>query len=132
MISLEVDYDMLHLKNGGGRDFWVSQAEVVGRYVEANAKVLTRVVVAGQSPVVFAGASGVSTAAAGRAMIWDPTRGGMRMPHLHYAGEIYILNESQWADFSKSAVAALGEKLGRAQKVTFENVMQLSEGMAGM
>jgi hypothetical protein len=56
----------------------------------------------------------------------------MRMPHLHYAGEIYILNESQWADFSKSAVAALGEKLGRAQKVAFENVMQLSEGMAGM
>lgn len=126
------EYDVLFLKIGGRFDFWMSQLAVVGRYVDAHAGELTKVQVAAQGPVAFAAESRISTAASGRVMIWDPTRGGMRMPHLHYAGEIYLLNESQWADFSKGALSALGEKLGKAQKVSFENVMHMSEGMAGM
>lgn len=124
------DYEMLVLKNGGRWDFWVSQLAVVGRYVDAHAKELTKVQVAHQSPIAVAAETG--TRAAGRPIIWDPTRGGMRMPHLHYAGEIFILNEGQWAEFSKSAVSALTEKMGKAQKVTFESVMELSEAMAGI
>ena len=52
---------------------------------------------------------------------------GDTQPHLHYAGEIYLLNEAQWASFSKSAMKSLTEKLGKAQKVSFEDVMQVSE-----
>lgn len=126
------DYEVLILKNGGRWDFWMSQVAVVGRYVDAHAKELTRAHMAVQGPVAQAAEPAARAATAARAVIWDPTRGGMRMPHLHYAGEIYILNENQWADFSKSAMSALAEKLGKAQRVTFENVMQVSEAMAGM
>jgi hypothetical protein len=124
------DYEMLVLKNGGRWDFWVSQVATIGRYVDAHAKELTKV--QGALHSTAAAAPEAATRASSRTIMWDPTRGGMRMPHLHYAGEIFILNEGQWAEFSKSAVSALAEKMGKAQKVTFESVMQVSDAIAGM
>jgi hypothetical protein len=126
------DYDVLTLKSGGRRDFWVSQVDMIERYIKTAGNELIRIHVAAQSPVGLEAKTGAPAAAAGKAIIWDPTRGGMRMPHLHYAGEIYILNESQWATFSKSAMKALTDNLGKVQKVTFENVMQVSEALAQM
>ena len=130
------DYEsVLILKNGGRWDFWVSQVAVVGRYVDAHAKELTKV----QTPfqAVFqtpmAPSPQVERApAAGAHLIWDPTRGGMRMPHLHYGGEIYMLNAAQWAEFSTTAVSALTEKLAKSQKVSFERLMQFSEAITGI
>jgi hypothetical protein len=120
------DSDMLYLKNGGRWEFWVSQVDIVERYVKSVGKELIQIHVAEtnvsrQEP---------KAAAAGKVILWDPTRGGMRMPHLHYAGEIYILSEGQWADFGKTAMKALVEKMGKMQKITFENVMQVSEALA--
>jgi hypothetical protein len=123
------DYDVLYLKNGGRREFWLSHAAIVGRFVDAHLKELTKVQVAGQAPAMVEHAVGVHAAA--RPLIWDPTRGGMRMPHLHYAGEVFIMNEAQWAEFSKSAVAALVDKMKGAQRVGFEDMLQLSEAVAG-
>jgi hypothetical protein len=123
-----IDTDMLNLINGGRWYFWTAQLETVARYVEAHGKELTKIRIAAQGPV----ASAADTGGTARVLIWDPTRGGMRMPHLHYGGEIYALTETQWADFSKNAMSALAKKLGEAQKITFENVMQLSEVTARM
>jgi len=125
------DYDVLILKNGGRLDFWVSQVDVIERFIKAAGNELTQIRVAAQSPVKLE-AKAEAPATVGKVILWDPTRGGMRMPHLHYAGEIYILNESQWATFSKSAMKALADKLGKVQKVSFENVMQVSETLAQM
>ena len=126
------DYDVLILKNGGRRDFWVSQVSIIERFIKANLNELVRIQVANQSPVGLEVKAAAPAAAAKKAIIWDPTRGGMRMPHLHYAGEIYILNESQWAAFSKGAMKALAEKLDKVQKVTFDDVLQVSETLAQM
>lgn len=125
------DLDLLVLKNGGRRDFWVSQAALVGRFFETHAKELTKVHVADRAHALGAEKEAAPRAAA-RALLWDPTRGGMRMPHLHWAGEIYALNEAQWAELSKGAVSALAERMGKAQRVGFESVMQLSDAVAGM
>jgi hypothetical protein len=122
-----IDDDMLILKNGGRWDFWVAQVEIIERFVKATRSELTQIKIAAQSPVEL---GTKAPAAAGKAILWDPTRGGMRMPHLHYAGEIFLLNEAQWASFSKSAIKALTEKLGKAQKVGFEDVMQVSEALS--
>jgi hypothetical protein len=121
------DYDVLILKYGGRWNFWLSHAATVERYMKAHAAELTKVQFAHQAPVV---ATEMRTTVA--PVIWDPTRGGMRMPHLHYAGEVFMLNEGQWAEFSKSAVSALAEKMAKAKTVTFESVMQISEAMGGM
>lgn len=126
------DNDLLHLKWGGRWDFWLSELPVVARFIDAHARELTKVRVAGQAPVAVAAESELSPAETRRALIWDPTRGGMRMPHLHYSGEIYMLNDHQWADFSKGALSALVQRLGKAQAVPFEKVMELSESMSGM
>jgi len=125
-------YDELILKNGGRWDIWASQVALVGRFVDAHLKDLTKVQVPSQAHVLAAPEAASGPRASAHALIWDPTRGGMRMPHLHYAGEIYTLNEAQWAEFSKGALAALTEKLGKAQRVRFEDVMQLTESAAGI
>jgi hypothetical protein len=118
------DSDMLYLKCGGRWEFWVSQINVIEQFMKTAGKELIQINEAAHGAV-----RQEAKAASGKAILWDPTRGGMRMPHIHYAGEIYILNEKQWEDFSKLAMQSLTEKMGRMQKVPFEKVMQIAEGM---
>jgi hypothetical protein len=125
-------YDELILKNGGRRDFWVSHVGLVEKFVKANLNDLVKVNAATHAVAGVGREAGAQPAARATVVMWDPTRGGMRMPHLHYAGEMYLLNESQWAAFSKGAMAALTEKLGSAGRVSFENVMAVSDVIAGM
>ncbi len=122
------DYDVLVLKNGGRWDFWVSQVEIIERYIKGAINELIQIRTVAQGPI----APEVKPTGAAKTILWDPTRGGMRMPHLHYAGEIYILNETQWTNFSKIAMKSLTDKLAKVQKVGFEDVMQVTEVMAGM
>lgn len=49
---------------------------------------------------------------------WGPSHGGFPGPHLHCEGKMYIVNEAQWETFSQSALKTLGDKLGKAGKVT--------------
>ena len=126
------DLDELHLKNGGRRDFWLAHAALVERFIEAHGKELTRVQLPAQPRAAAMEAAAPANVAAARTLMWDPTRGGMRMPHLHYAGEVYVLNEAQWAELSKSAVSALAERMSKAGRVGFESVMQLSDAVAAM
>jgi hypothetical protein len=125
------EYDVLILKNGGRWDFWTSHVDVVRQFVDKHQQELTRVQVVGQIPVARATEPIERGAKAGHVLMWDPTRGGMRMPHLHYAGEILLLNQSQWAEFSAGAVAAVTARMTQAKQVTFESLMQVSEAMAG-
>lgn len=52
------------------------------------------------------------------------------MPHLHYAGEMYVLTESQWAEFSKNVMAGFTDKLRKTERVTFNQLMGVSEACA--
>ena len=126
------DMEELHLKWGGRRDFWVSHAALVERFVEAHGKELTKLQDPVQPRALAVEAGPLTKVPAARTLMWDPTRGGMRMPHLHYAGEIYLLSDAQWAELSKSAVSALAEKMSNAGKVGFESVMQLADAVAAM
>ncbi len=58
--------------------------------------------------------------------------GGMRTPHLHYAGEMYELNPEQWAEFSNKIISNCQTKLAQAQAVTVENVLEVSKAMDGL
>lgn len=123
------EYDLLVLKNGGRRDFWIAHAPMVGRFIEAHAKDLTKVQVPGEVRTVAPAETPMLAHAMGRMVFHDP-RGGMRMPHLHFGGEIFILSEPQWAEFSKAAVNTMTERLKGAHKVGFDAVMALSEAEA--
>ncbi len=63
--------------------------------------------------------------------IIDP-RGGMRNPHLHYRGKIYLLDSKQWNKFSGELVREFSKKLAEANSVTFEQLVELSDTTAGI
>jgi hypothetical protein len=133
-----MDDDVLILKYGGRWDFWHLELPAITRFIDLHAQELVKVRVAGQAPVAMeqpvaaAAHTGTVTPRESKVLIWDPRFGGMRMPHLHYRGEIYALNPEQWTEFSKMAVTSLAGKLGKAEKITFETLMDVSKAVAGM
>ena len=56
-----------------------------------------------------------------------PIPGGMRVPHLHLDGEIYLLNDKQWKEFSGKMIKELQARLSRVNAVSFDQAMDLSE-----
>ena len=58
--------------------------------------------------------------------------GGMRTPHVHYQGNVYILKEEQWQDFSSKIKDQFIEKLKNANTLSFDQVMELSETIGPM
>ena len=120
--------DMLILRNGGRREFWLTQLETVGSFIKENA---LKPLDAQHLGAVAPGPSLEAVAHAGTPitqtlLVWDSRYGGWPMPHLHYAGEMYRLTEAQWGQFSNKVMAGFAEKLRKAQKVTFNQLMDVS------
>lgn len=55
--------------------------------------------------------------------------GGIRIAHLHYKGEIYLVKEELWRDFSGKVVRDFQARLGNVKSISFEETMQLSEAV---
>jgi hypothetical protein len=56
-------------------------------------------------------------------------RGGMRIPHLHFKGEIYLLKQEQWKTFTGQVIERFKNKMATAGTVSFEKLMNLSEAV---
>lgn len=135
------DRSLKYWKNGGRRDFWIKSADVIEKFVanhdlrKLNERELIPHRLAGEmaadSMTMFAGVQ--KTAAAGHTIpddIWDFIRGiygGMRVPHLHFQGNVYLLNDRQWRDFSGQVLESLNKKLSAAQAVAFDDVIDVAE-----
>ncbi len=52
--------------------------------------------------------------------------GGIKVPHLHYNGQVFMLNEKQWKEFSGSMLTKVKDKLAHTNEVSFEQLMELS------
>ncbi|MGE5405572.1 MAG: hypothetical protein ACM3PP_11610 [Candidatus Saccharibacteria bacterium] len=55
--------------------------------------------------------------------------GGMKIPHLHFDGDIYLLNEAQWHKFSHKVIDGFKDKLTHAKAINFEQMLELSEAI---
>lgn len=55
--------------------------------------------------------------------------GGKRVPHLHYRGKIYLLNQRQWERFSSKIIKEFTAKLAKAKTVNFEHFMEMTDVM---
>jgi hypothetical protein len=60
---------------------------------------------------------------------WPGFPGGIRIPHLHYRGDIFLLKEEVWQNFSTGLVKDLQGRLGKAKSVSFEQAMEISEAI---
>lgn len=58
-----------------------------------------------------------------------PYSGGIRIPHLHSKGDVYLVDEKLWKEMSVTIVRDLQAKLSRVNSVSFEQVMELSEAV---
>jgi hypothetical protein len=63
---------------------------------------------------------------------WHSPWGGMRMPHLHLEGDLYLLNTEQWQRFSGALLKSVREKLAVAKTVSFDQAMEISEAVEAL
>jgi hypothetical protein len=56
-------------------------------------------------------------------------RGGMKAPHIHLDGKIYLLNERQWAEFSTKVIVDFQERLDKAKSIliNFDQLTSVAE-----
>jgi hypothetical protein len=106
-------------KNGGRWDIWAAELQAVEKFIKNNdLQPLDKLTAAAymvrednpaiQQPFNLMEKRGISMS------IWEEYHGiygGIRVPHLHFRGEIYMLNNDQWNDFSKGMVEKLSAKL---------------------
>ena len=59
-------------------------------------------------------------------------RGGRRTPHLHYRGELYILDAKQWQAFSAPHMQEFSKKIAGANSIGFEHFMEIGESFSAL
>lgn len=58
-----------------------------------------------------------------------PFPGGMRVPHLHFGPDVYILDRLQWKEFSGAILRETQERLGKAKEISFEQTLELTQAI---
>jgi hypothetical protein len=58
---------------------------------------------------------------------WWWKYGGMKAWHLHYAGEVYALNEAQWQQFSSTVIKDFAKKLTASKSISFDNFVKIAD-----
>ena len=125
-------YEMLVSKYGGRFDFWISSLDMVNKFIRSNRiRPIPKEHLIMDGPIRL-GAAAKKELAGLEFLKPRPFPGGLRCPHLHHKRDIYRLTEKQWLDFSGKALANLRDKLDKAQTVSFEEVMELSEVIGGL
>ncbi len=69
-----------------------------------------------------------TTAALPAKIRWPrPFPGGLRIPHVHYGADIYLLDARQWKDFSTAVLSDVSKRIASAKEVSFEQAVELAE-----
>ncbi|NYT02556.1 MAG: hypothetical protein GKC10_07355 [Methanosarcinales archaeon] len=117
----------MQLPNGGRRDIFMTHAVAIAKFIKTNKiePVQKEVLLSRNVAPVAVSAMGDIAESTTMRPWW--IYGGMKVPHLHYKGEIYILNEKQWGDFSTMVLQEFRAKLADVKTVGFNQLMDLSD-----
>jgi hypothetical protein len=112
-----IDLKRLGMTNGIWADFWVTNEKQIGKFINKNK--LTPVA---RSTAAFS---------IGRTKKLDiddvgPIDGGMKVPHFHYRGDVYLLKPKQWREFSGAVVDDLRKRLADADQGSFDELLDLT------
>lgn len=109
---------------------WLKNMDMIGNTIEEyKLKPVPAESLMAENAFVPSGmAIGEQTTAKARLRPWQ-WPGGIKIAHLHYKGDIYLLNESQWKNFSTKIVNEFQKKLASVKTIGFEQTMELSEGI---
>ena len=61
-----------------------------------------------------------------------PFPGGRKYAHLHLDDKIFVLNDEQWSEFSKTVVDDLQKRLRHAGQVNVQQLTEISETIMGL
>ncbi len=112
MAKLVKDMNEIIGGNGGNWAYFAKNKVAIGEFIRANK--LAPATVAGQKAVAATAAS----------TLFDlGIRGGIRVPHLHFDDNIYLLDDKQWTTLSKGIVADFSTKLSKAKSISFDDAM---------
>lgn len=107
---------------GGNWIFWLRNEKLIGDLIQAN----------GLNPVTISNAPAMTdmikmpAAMPERSTLMDiGIRGGIRAPHLHFQDAIYMLDNRQWARFSKEIVNNFKTALNQSKAISFEQAVVL-------
>jgi hypothetical protein len=114
-------------------DLWLQHSRIVENFIkEGKLKPLDQKflvtkleVLTGQPP------QAVATATATTRSRLQPIdiRGGIRIAHLHFRNDIYLLDAEQWKAFSGKVLGEFSAKLSRASTVSFDQLLDLSDAV---
>jgi hypothetical protein len=58
-----------------------------------------------------------------------PFPGGIRAAHVHYNGDVFLLNKEDWKEFSGRIVEELKTKMADAHAISYDQLMNLSDNV---
>ena len=107
-------------KIGIPADCWLGEEELIGKFITAN-----KLKAAGK---VAAGVAKSTAKAISIDNIIDP-RGGRKTPHLHFKGDIYLLDAKQWREFSTPVLKEMSARLAAVRSIPFESFIEVSQAV---
>ena len=119
------DVRKLELINGIKAHLWVISEKQIGKFIEANKlKAVDRRIM------------GVSKDMPAERMIdidyLIGIRGGRRVAHLHYKGDLYLLSSAQWREFSGKVVKDMSKRLAEAKQVNLTELLEVTEAVGAV
>ena len=108
--------------------FWVTHHEFIWEIIKTlglrpcSPEVLVR-----DDPVPIFKAAGARTRSTAKVVDTRPFPGGIRGPHLHHHGNVYLLTQQQWKKFSDETMNKVKDHLDHAGTVGFEQLVTLAE-----
>lgn len=110
---------------GGKRPFFVKYENTIADVIkDFKLKPIEQI----HSPVMRAAET--KSAAKEPMIYFDPDIfGGKRFAHLHYRGEIYMLNREQWQSFTSRVKDNLIDRLKTANTISIEQMLDLNDAI---
>jgi hypothetical protein len=115
-------WERIKLWAGGKEDFWLAYSDQVAQFAREE-KLM---------PVATISASGKQLRSTEMVGDIEEIYGGMRVPHLHYQGKVFVLNAEQWNRFSGEIIKDFSKKLAKSKTVSFEQFLELADTMGGV
>ena len=113
---------------GGKRPFFLKYADVIKDVIQDfHLQPINQEII---SPTVQASNFEKSTLTKERIAYIDPgIHGGKRFAHLHYRGDIYMLNHEQWRAFTGRIKNDMMKRLEMAESISVEQFQDLSDAI---
>jgi hypothetical protein len=115
MASAQKIWEIIHGAVGGNSPYFVKNQTKIAAFIQKNQLTPSKI---GYIKVT-------APKAAAPPASFTPFRGTPGIPvfHLHYKGEIYLLDKAQWGEFSKMIIADSKANIENAKELSFEEGM---------